>query len=73
MKAVVMDNGQVTIPKPLRQRLGIAPGTVLDFREENGKLVAEKAPETDPVAKVMGTLKLDRSTDDIMADLRGAP
>ncbi|HOZ45770.1 MAG TPA: AbrB/MazE/SpoVT family DNA-binding domain-containing protein [Candidatus Hydrogenedentes bacterium] len=73
MKAVVADRGQVTIPKALRQRLGIGPRTVLDFREENGKLVAEKAVEIDPVAAVLGCLDLDRPTDEILADLRDTP
>jgi antitoxin PrlF len=33
MKAVVAERGQVTIPKRLRDRLGIRPGTVLEFQE----------------------------------------
>jgi AbrB family looped-hinge helix DNA binding protein len=73
MKAVVAERGQVTIPKALRQRLGIRPKTVLDFREENGVLVARKAVETDPVTEVLGCLKLSRSTDAILEDLRGKP
>ncbi len=71
MKAIVADRGQVTIPKALRQRLGITPKTVLEFREENGKLVAQKVPQSDPVTQVLGCLKLDRPTDDIVAELRG--
>ncbi len=71
MKAIVADRGQVTIPKALRQRLGIRPKTVLDFSEENGVLLARKAEESDAVGEVMGCLKLDRTTDDIVADLRG--
>ena len=31
MNAIVADRGQVTIPKKLRERLGITPRTVLDF------------------------------------------
>lgn len=73
MKAVVADRGQVTIPKVLRQRLGIRPRTVLDFREENGMLVARKAAENDAVTEVMGCLKINRTTDDILVDLRGEP
>ena len=71
MKAIVAERGQVTIPKDLRERLGISPKTVLDFREENGKLVAEKIAEHDPVAQVMGCLELERPTHKILADLRG--
>ncbi len=71
MKAIVAERGQVTIPKDLRDRLGITSGTVIDFHEENGRLVAEKVMETDPVASVMGCLVLDRPTDQIIAELRG--
>jgi AbrB family looped-hinge helix DNA binding protein len=43
MKAVVAERGQLTIPKRLRERLGIRSGTVLEFREEAERLVAAKA------------------------------
>ena len=71
MKAIVADRGQVTIPKTLRDRLGIVPKTVLDFHEESGRLVAEKATQTDPVTRVLGCLTLDRATDEILAEIRG--
>lgn len=72
-RAVVSEKGQVTIPKRLRERLGIRPGQVLDFAEDRGKLVATKANASDPVASVFGVLRLDRPTDDVVAELRGAP
>jgi hypothetical protein len=34
MNAVVSEKGQVTIPKAIRDRLGIRPGQVLDSRSE---------------------------------------
>ena len=71
MKALVADRGQVTIPKPLRERLGIAPRTVLDFWEENGRLVAQKAFQADPVTEVLGCLVLHRDTDEILTEMRG--
>lgn len=71
MKAVVTKRGAVTIPKKIRDRLGIAPRTVLNFRAEDGRLVATKVLETDPVAAVMGCLKLDKPTDALLDDLRG--
>ncbi len=73
MKAVVADRGQVTIPKPLRDRLGIGPRTILDFHEENGRLVAEKAVQTDALSRIYGCLSLEKSTDEIIADMRGYP
>ncbi len=61
----------MTIPKPLRDRLGIKPGEVLDFEEEHGRLVARKARQRDPVDAVYGILDLPGSTDDFVAELRG--
>ena len=43
MKARVAERGQVTIPKRLRDRLGVKPGTVLEFSEERGRLIAVKS------------------------------
>ena len=71
MKTNVSQKGQVTIPKALRERLGIRPGNVLDFREEHGRLVATKVTPQDPVETVYGILKLSRSTDDLITSLRG--
>lgn len=73
MNAIVAERGQVTIPKPLRQRLGITPKTVLDFHEDNGRLIAVKATGRDPVSRVMGCLKLNKATDTLMETLRGKP
>lgn len=71
MKAIVSEKGQVTIPKPLRERLGIRPGQILDFSEEQGRLVAAKVTPQDPVESLYGILKLGRPTDDVITSLRG--
>lgn len=71
MKTIVSEKGQMTIPKPLRRRLGIRPGQVLEVREERGLLVAAKADSRDPVEEVFGILQLDRPTDELVAILRG--
>jgi antitoxin PrlF len=71
MKAVVAERGQVTIPQALRRRMGLAPRTVLDFSEENGRLVAVKVADGDPVSRVMGCLRLGKSTDRLIQELRG--
>jgi AbrB family looped-hinge helix DNA binding protein len=70
MKAIVADRGQVTIPKEIRDRFGIRPKTVLEFIEENGRLIVIKAPENDPVFQVTGCLSIDKTTDIIMKELR---
>lgn len=73
MKATIAERGQVTIPKALRKKLGMRPGMVLDFYDENGRLVAVKAAVADPVAQVYGMLKLGKRTDAVMRELRGEP
>jgi AbrB family looped-hinge helix DNA binding protein len=71
MKSIVSEKGQVTIPKALRDRLGLGPGQVLDFRERNGCLIAEKLADRDAVSSVYGMLQLGRGTDSLMTELRG--
>jgi antitoxin PrlF len=77
MKAVVSEKGQVTIPKRLRDRLGIRAGQVLEFEEEQGRLVASKAASDDYRAvldKWYGYLKPQYpgwTTDQLIEDMRG--
>jgi AbrB family looped-hinge helix DNA binding protein len=56
MKGRVNERGQVTIPKRLQESLGIKPGTVLELREEHGRLIAVKSGGIDPVSEVIGCL-----------------
>jgi AbrB family looped-hinge helix DNA binding protein len=71
MKARIAERGQVTIPKPLRKMLGLKPGTVLEFAEERGRLIAVKSEGTDPVSQVYGCLGKKIDTDTVIAELRG--
>jgi len=71
MKAKVAERGQVTIPKVLREQLGIEPGTVLEFKEDRGKLIAVKAATIDTVDQFYGKLGSGRRTDDVAQELRG--
>ena len=71
MKSRVAERGQVTIPKLLRDRLGLVPGTTLEFSEDRGRLVAVKAVPRDPVAKVYGCLGREFKTDTYIAEIRG--
>ena len=70
MRAKVAERGQVTIPKPLRDRLGIRPGTILEFREEAGRLIAVKVESLDPIDQIYGQLGQGRRTDEILRQLR---
>lgn len=71
MASTISEKGQVTVPKPLRERLGIRPGDQLEFSEEHGRLVARKVSERNPVEAVYGILELEQSADELLRDLRG--
>ena len=71
MKARVAQRGQVTIPKSLREKLGINPGTILEFSEDHGRLIAVKTGGIDPVSEVYGCLGMRLDTDAVVAQLRG--
>ena len=43
---IVSPRGQITLPKPVRARLRLAPGSVLLLREEAGKIVLDPAAVT---------------------------
>lgn len=72
MKAVVSEKGQVTIPKSLRDRLGIKPGQTLEFEALRGTLVARKAETVDPVDAAFGAFPSDEGTDEFVDRVRGA-
>jgi len=71
MRSTVSEKGQVTIPKPLRERLGIKAGETLEFHEEGGRLIGTKALTQDPVDAIYGILELGQRTDDLVRELRG--
>ncbi len=73
MRTTVSEKGQVTIPKALRERLGIRPGQALDLEEDSGRIIVTKADETDPVERLYGILPADPPTDAFIASIRGDP
>lgn len=54
MTFAVTEKGQVTIPKRVRDKLGIRPGTRLSFDAVQGKLVGTKTAAPDAFAKWRG-------------------
>jgi AbrB family looped-hinge helix DNA binding protein len=73
MNAIVSEKGQVTIPKEIRDRLGLDAGAILDFTEESGRIVVKKVLSTDPISKWHGRGRLPRSqsVDDYLRIARG--
>ena len=58
MKAIVSKKGQITIPKAVREKLGISPGTVLEVKTEKGRLIAVKKQFVDVFQKWQGKGKV---------------
>jgi AbrB family looped-hinge helix DNA binding protein len=71
--------GQVTIPKAIRETLGIGPGSEVAFKlGDDGEIrlvaVKERNPQTlkpDRFAKMLGIAGPGPTTDELMALLRG--
>ena len=63
--------GQVTIPKEIRERFGLYPGTEVRFAEKDHRVVVEKAGQKDVWDRYCGFLKLKMRTDEVMRLLRG--
>jgi antitoxin PrlF len=75
MSSTVTSKGQVTIPKRVRDLLGIGPGSVIDFkRAADGSVVlvtARKKAQPSRFARLRGHAGAGLSTDEIMAMTRG--
>jgi AbrB family looped-hinge helix DNA binding protein len=71
MATTVTTKGQVTIPKAVRDRLGIKPGNAIDFELANdGRIVLVKVDGERPASRFEGMRGIagpGLSTDEIMA------
>jgi len=75
MPVTVTTKGQVTIPKPVRDRLGIKPGSTVDFElAADGRIVLVKLGAHQPASRfrtLRGRAGKGLTTDEIMALTRG--
>jgi AbrB family looped-hinge helix DNA binding protein len=71
--AKVTSKGQITLPKKVRDRLGVHPGEDVGFEEKEGVVVITKALTKSPFDKWVGKLaKLEgQKSDDLVKELRG--
>ena len=72
MEATVAERGQITLPKPVRDALGLTKGTKLKVEIEGGRIVMRK-DVNDAISRLRGRIKLPPcvTTYDIMRELRG--
>ncbi|MCX5817308.1 MAG: AbrB/MazE/SpoVT family DNA-binding domain-containing protein [Proteobacteria bacterium] len=71
--AKVTSKGQVTIPRVVRERLGVHPGENVGFEEKDGLLVVSKVVTRSPFDKWVGKLKHleGQRSDDLVREARG--
>jgi antitoxin PrlF len=71
--AKITSKGQVTIPKKVRQKLGVGPGETVGFEEKNGMFVMTKVVEKSPFDEWAGKLThlKGKRSDDLVKAARG--
>ena len=72
MDATVAERGQITLPKAVRDALGLTKGTQLTVELDGGRIILRKNVG-DAIARLRGRFKLPPgvTSDDIMRELRG--
>lgn len=67
----VTRKGQVTIPKTIREELGIEPGDDVEFTRTTDGVLIRKEANREGIEKWRGVIKTDETVEERMADLRG--
>ena len=72
LKAKITSKGQITIPKELREKIGLEPGKEVYFEEKEGLFYIKKGIKKSPFDRWMGYLKnkSGQSPDEILEKLR---
>jgi AbrB family looped-hinge helix DNA binding protein len=72
MDATVAERGQITLPKPIRDALGLTKGTRLKIELDGSRIVIRK-DVNDAISRARGRFRLPagKTTDDVMRELRG--
>jgi len=72
MEATVAERGQITLPKAVRDALGLTKGTTLQVELDGSRIILRKNVN-DAISRVRGKFKLDgfESVDEAMRAVRG--
>ncbi len=72
MQAIVAERGQITLPKAVRDALGLRKGTQLKVELDGSRIVLKKSVD-DAVSRARGRFKLAGfgSTDEALRAIRG--
>jgi AbrB family looped-hinge helix DNA binding protein len=68
----ISERGQITIPKPLRDRFGMSPDVEVEITPtERGLLIQKRTAARHPVERVYAVLGRRGNTDDYIEKIRG--
>jgi antitoxin PrlF len=72
MEATVAERGQITLPKAVRDALGLTKGTLLKVELDGGRIILRKNVG-DAISRARGKFQLDgfASVDEAMRSIRG--
>jgi AbrB family looped-hinge helix DNA binding protein len=72
VEATVAERGQITLPKAVRDALGLTKGTTLKVELDGGRIILRK-DVSDAISRARGRFKLDgfTDTDDAVRAIRG--
>ena len=72
--AKVTSKGQITVPKAVRERLGLEPGDELEFMEDGGQMVVRRHEDSSRFQKYRGYLKRlkGQDPDALVEEMRGS-
>ncbi len=72
MEATVAERGQITLPKAVRDALGLVKGSVLKVELDGSRIVLRKSVD-DAISRARGRFKLDgfESTGEALRAIRG--
>ena len=71
-QAKITSKGQITVPKRVRQSLGVEPGDSIVFEEKNGKVEVRPVRGQSPFEKYRGIFKRGKgsSREEIVRQIR---
>jgi AbrB family looped-hinge helix DNA binding protein len=72
MNAILSEKGQVTIPKRIRDDLGLEAGSILEFTEDAGRIIVRKILPENPISawRGKGRLPAGRSVNEYLSLVR---
>ena len=73
LTAKLTSKGQITIPKKVRDKIGVSPGEELQFEEKDGVFFKKKGVRKSPFDRWVGYLEkhTKKESDTIIEEMRG--